>query len=206
MSDGTLCVRQFTPLAPMSIAPRIRRYRPEDVDAIYEAVVGSKAELAPWMPWCHDAYSKSDTRSWVESRGPAWESNEDWSFVIVDDGDRIVGGTGLHRIDLRNGVAEVGYWVRTCSTRQGVAKSAVRQLCEWAFRERGLRRLEILSAVENVPSQRVALASGFVREAILRERIVLRERPHDCMLFSILKTEFERLKPLGPDVRQDPSK
>ena len=174
----------------MPLTPQIRRYRPEDVDAIYEAAIESKAELAPWMPWCHDAYSKTDTQTWVEARGPAWDRNEDWSFLIVDAGDRILGGTGLHRIDLRNGVAEIGYWVRTSATRQGVATSAVRQLCAWAFQEKELRRLEILSAVENIPSQRVALSLGFIREAVLRERIVLHERPHDCVLFSQLKAEF----------------
>ena len=81
--------------------------------------------------------------------------------------------------------------MRTSATRQGVARSALRQLCEWAFGEKGLRRLEVLSSVENIPSQQVALSSGFVREAVLRERIVLHERPHDCVLFSILKAEFE---------------
>ena len=174
----------------MPLTPQIRRYLPEDVDAIYEAAIESKAELAPWMPWCHDAYSKTDTQTWVEARGPAWDRNEDWSFLIVDAGNRILGGTGLHRIDLRNRVAEIGYWVRTSATRQRVATSAVRQLCAWAFQEKELRRLEILSAVENIPSQRVALGLGFIREAVLRERIVLHERPHDCVLFSQLKAEF----------------
>ncbi|OAI54238.1 hypothetical protein AYO47_00560 [Planctomyces sp. SCGC AG-212-M04] len=176
----------------MPITPQIRRYRLEDVDAIYEAVVDSKAELVPWMPWCHEAYSQQDTQTWVEARSPAWDRNEDWSFVIVDAHDRILGGTGIHRIDQRNGVAEVGYWVRTSATRQGVAASAVRQLCHWAYEEKAIRRLEILASVENVPSQQVALSIGFTREGILRERIVLHERPHDCVLFSQLKSEFEK--------------
>jgi len=175
----------------MPITPQIRRYRSEDIDAIYEAVIESKPELSSWMPWCHEAYSKTDTQTWVEARGPAWDCNEDWSFLIVDANDRILGGTGVHRIDLRNGVAELGYWVRTSATRQGVATAAVGLLSEWAFREKGLRRLELLSSVQNIPSQRVALSAGFVREAVLRERIVLHERPHDCVLFSKLKSEFE---------------
>jgi ribosomal-protein-serine acetyltransferase len=173
----------------MPLGPQIRRYRPSDVEAVYEAVLESKAELSLWMPWCHPAYAKCDAESWVESRAAAWERNEEWSFLIVDTHDRVLGGAGLHRLDLRNGVGELGYWVRTSATRQGVATSATRLMARWAFAEQGLRRLEILAAVGNAFSQRVALKAGFVREAILRERVVLQDRPHDCALFSLLQTD-----------------
>lgn len=165
---------------------QIRRYRSVDVDALYDAVMESHAELSPWMPWCHSAYSRSDTESWVNSRSAAWELNQEWSFLIVDAADRVLGACGIHRIELRNGVAELGYWVRTSATRQGVATSATRQLCEWSFRERGLHRLEILVSAENLSSQRVAQKAGGVREGVLRERILLHGRRHDCELWSIL--------------------
>jgi RimJ/RimL family protein N-acetyltransferase len=45
---------------------------------------------------------------------------------------------------------------------------------------------------ESRSGQQVALSIGFVREAILRERIVFQERPHDCVLFSQLKSEFKK--------------
>ena len=171
----------------MAQGVRLRRYRSEDIEAIYEAVVESMAELSVWMPWCHAGYSRHDAQSWVEGRPGAWERNEEWSFLITDDHDRLLGSCGIHRFDLKNGVGELGYWVRTTKTRGGIATQAARQLSQWAFTESGLERIEILAAVDNLSSQRVAEKAGAVREGILRRRIDLHGRRHDCVLFAILK-------------------
>lgn len=169
---------------------QIRRYRLDDVDAIYEAVVESKKELSVWMPWCHDGYSRQETQTRVESRATAWEQNQEWSHLIVDSQDRVLGTCGIHHIDLKNGVAELGYWVRTTATRRGIATQATRQLCPWAFQETVLERIEILASVSNFVSQRVAQKAGGVREAVLRKRLSLHGHRHDAVLFSIVKDEF----------------
>jgi RimJ/RimL family protein N-acetyltransferase len=173
----------------MSNQIHIRRYRPEDVDALAEAVLESRAELSPWMPWCHPEYSRQDAVTWVDSRPQAWEQNQENSFLIVDARDRLLGTCGLHHIDLRNHLGEIGYWVRSSATRQGVATQAVRRLCQWAFEEGGFHRIEIVVSVENRASQRVAEKAGGIREGILRERLLLQGRRHDCVLFSILNRE-----------------
>ncbi len=165
---------------------QIRPYLPGDVDSIYEAVIESRAELAPWMPWCHAEYSKSDTLGWVESRPGAGERNEECSFVIVDVTGRIMGACGVHGFDLRNKTAEIGYWVRTSATRQGIASAAARQLAQWAFREQGIHRIEIIAAVENIGSHRVAEKAGAIREGVLRERLLLDGKRHDGVLFALL--------------------
>ena len=166
---------------------RIRRYKPDDVDAIYDAVEESKAELSIWLPWCHDTYSRNDAVEWVESRQSAWETNQEWSFVVVNDEGKLLGACGIHRIDRLNGVGELGYWVRTSATRNGVATSATRQLCQWAFEESGLHRIEIVASEENAASLRVAAKVGAIREGILRERILLHGRRHNGELWAILK-------------------
>ena len=138
---------------------RIRRYDPNDVDAVYEAVMESKAELSFWMPWCHHAYSRKDAAAWVESRPNAWETNQEWSFVVVNAEGKLLGTCGIHRIDRLNGVGELGYWVRTSETSNGVATSAATLLSQWAFQEMGLHRIEIVASVENKASLRVAEGS-----------------------------------------------
>ena len=174
----------------MTAEIQIRRYRPDDVDAVYEAVMASKRELSVWMPWCHETYSKQDTVTWVEGRPRAWESNEEWSFLIVNSDDDVLGSCGIHRIDLRNDVGELGYWVRSSVVCRGIATEATRQLSRWAFHEKGLERIEILASVENAASQRVAEKAGGIREGILRKRIRLDQCRHDGVLYSILKGQF----------------
>lgn len=171
---------------------QIRRYRPDDIDAVYSAVTTSRTELSPWMPWCHEGYSRLDTVAWIESRPAAWEDNDEWSFLIVNQNDNVLGSCGIHRLDLRNGVGELGYWVRSDCTGRGVATEATRQVCDWAFSERGLHRIEILASTRNLVSQQVAIKAGGIHEGILRSRLWLHGIAHDCVLHSILKEDFRR--------------
>ena len=165
----------------------LRQYQPDDVDAIYEAVMESKVELSPWMPWCHADYSRQDAVTWVEGRPNSWERNESWSFVIVEPGGQLLGTCGIHRLDLLHKVGELGYWVRSSRTGEGIATEATRKLCQWAFAEKGLRRVEILMSIENIASQRVAEKVGAVREGVLRQRLTLNGRRHDASLFAVVK-------------------
>jgi RimJ/RimL family protein N-acetyltransferase len=165
---------------------RIRRYLTSDVDAIYDAVIESKAELQRWMPWCHADYSREDTVQWVLGREEAWNRKDEFDFVIESGDGRLLGTCGIKRFEWMNRCAEVGYWVRTSATCQGIATDATRQLCQWAFEETDLHRLEILASIENPASIRVAQKAGAVREGILRQRLMLQGRWHDCVLSAVL--------------------
>lgn len=165
----------------------IRPYESGDVDRIYEAVRESIAELSVWMPWCHPNYARNDTVTWVESRPQAWETKSEYSFVIERGDGQILGSCGLNRFDLQNGTANLGYWVRTSATRQGVATATVGLLKQWALTNLELYRLEILASVENVASQSVAEKSGAIREAVLKERLLLHGRRHDAVLFALFR-------------------
>ena len=168
----------------------IRQYRPDDVDALHEAIVESFAELTQRMVWCHADYSINDTQTWVAGRLGAWETDQAWDFLIVNQNDRILGAVGMHRLDLLNGVAEAGYWVRTAETGCSVATRGFHELCVWAFTEREFHRLEVLTTVDNAASQRVAEKVGAQREGLLRQRLLFRAQRLDAVLLSITKTSF----------------
>jgi ribosomal-protein-serine acetyltransferase len=164
----------------------LRRYRPDDVDAVFGAVLESLGELALWMPWAHAHYGRGDAAAWVASRPSAWETGEEWSLLIVDAQDRVLGACGVHRPDRTKQVAEVGYWVRTSATGKGVATTALRRVADWAFRQQGMHRLEVVVVVENVASQRVAERAGAIREGILAERVCLAGQWRDAALWALI--------------------
>jgi RimJ/RimL family protein N-acetyltransferase len=67
----------------------------------------------------------------------------------------------------------------------------------------GLERVEALVDVANPASQRVLEKAGFVREGVLRKYILLKGRPRDMVMFSIVvDTDTDRRrqqnKPGGP--------
>lgn len=173
----------------MTEAISIRPYRSDDVDGPYEAARESIADLLPWMPWCHPDYARTETMTWVGARAAAWETKTDFSFAIESAAGAILGGCGLNRIENDTGTANLGYWVRSSATRRGVATRAADLVRDWAFANTELYRLEIMAAVGNIGSQRVADKVGAVREGILRQRLVVRGQRHDAVIYSLLRSE-----------------
>ena len=169
----------------------LRPYGSGDVERLYQAARESITEMSPWMPWCHADYSIEESRTWIESRAEAWAKGTDYDFVITGAKDgSFLGGCGLNHIDHKNRIANLGYWVRTSRTKRGVASAAVRFLVQFGLGKLKLNRIEIMAAVGNKASQRVAEKVGARREGILRNRIVVRDRVCDAVMFSLIPEDL----------------
>lgn len=170
----------------------IRPFQPSDVDLLFAAVRESLKEISPWLPWCHPDYSMEDSKTWVMGREAAWEKSEEYSFVIFEvESGAFLGGVGLHHINSLDRCANLGYWVRTSRTRQGIAPEATRFIAHFGFRELKLNRLEIIVEVGNKASQRVAEKIGAKREGLLRKRIWLAGSAHDAVMYSLVCEDLD---------------
>lgn len=166
----------------------IRGYDPADGAAFLEAALESVPEVSPWLPWCHAGYSRANADDWVASQALLFAEGVRYEFAIVDGRGRFLGGCGINQIDPEHRRANVGYWVRTSAAQKGVATAAVTQVARFAFAETDLVRLEILCAVDNRASQRVAEKAGAVREGVLRERLLVHGVHQDAVIYAILKS------------------
>lgn len=164
----------------------IRAYEPEDAQALWEAARESVGEVFPWLPWCHAQYSMAEAAEWIRSRAPLAADGREYTFAIVGSDGRFLGGCGVNQINRIHKFGNLGYWVRTSATRHGVATEAVRQAAEFAFDNADLVRLEIVCAVGNDRSQRVAERAGAVREGVLRHRLLLHGQPVDAVMYSLV--------------------
>src|SRR5512138_2724943 len=170
---GRLGVEEVAPVSPCLV----RLYRQSDAEAIHAAAIESVAEVYPWMAWCHARYTLDESRQWVRLQIEAARQKKAFEFVIVGDDGRLLGGCGINQINPVNRFANLGYWVRSSATGRGVAPAAVRQVAAYAFRETDLNRLEIVIAVGNRRSQRVAEKIGATREGVLKSRLLLPSGP-----------------------------
>jgi len=169
----------------------IRPYREEDAGALYDAVRESVSEVSQWLPWCHENYSLSESREFTSSRAIAAQGDEWYSFAIFErEGGRFLGGVGLNFINRVHQLANLGYWVRTSAAGRGVATGATRAVARFGFERLGLKRIEIVAAVNNLSSQRVAEKAGAVREGLLRKRLLIRGEAHDAVLFSLVAEDL----------------
>jgi len=169
----------------------LRPYQVTDIELCFNAIRESINELLPWLWWCHSTYSIKDAQIWIESRTDAWENATEYSFAIIDSKEgSFLGGCGLSNINRTDKCANLGYWVRTSQSRQGVAPAAALGVARFAFKELELNRVEIVIATENKTSIRVAEKIGALREGILRKRIVVSDTVYDAFMFSLLTDDL----------------
>jgi len=169
----------------------IRPYREEDANALYDAVRESLSEVSRWLPWCHENYSIEESKEFVGSREKAAHEGEWYSFAVFErEGSKFLGGVGLNFFNHVHQMANLGYWVRTSSAGRGVATNATRAVARFGFEELGLQRIEIVAAVGNLSSQRVAEKAGAVREGVLRKRLLIRGQAEDAVLFSLVREDL----------------
>ena len=165
----------------------MRLFRKSDAEDLYEAVSESLAELSPWLEFVHEDYTIKETRKWLKTHPKSRKKGIEYNFAIFNAKDgSFLGGCWLSRIDDINKLADLGYWVRTGYTGRGVASAATLLLAKWGFKELKLNRIEILVATGNKPSLRVAEKVGAHREGVMRKRIVLRDKVHDAVMFSLV--------------------
>jgi ribosomal-protein-serine acetyltransferase len=166
----------------------LRRHRTHDAPALAEAALESTREAFAWLPWCHPAYTVTEAAAWIERCDAEWERGSEYSFVVVDAGDRVLGGCGLNQLRREHRIANLGYWVRTSATRRGVATATVRAVARFAFAETDLVRLEIVVALGNAASHRVAEKVGALREGVAHDRLQLHGRSHDAVVYALLRS------------------
>jgi RimJ/RimL family protein N-acetyltransferase len=86
-------------------------------------------------------------------------------------GGRILGAVGCS-IDAADFSGEFGYWVAPDARRQGVATTAGRLLCRFAFDRLELGYLGLVAAAPNEASNAVARRLGFTHEGTLRDAMI----------------------------------
>ena len=170
----------------------IRPYALADALRLFEAARESSGEVHLWLPWCRPEYSLEDARTWIEKQVPLFAEKSAFSFVIEDTRGRFLGGCGLNQLDPIHRRANLGYWVRSSAAGRGIATAAARQLAAWAFENTDLVRLEIVAAIGNLASIRVAEKSGAVREGVARSRLLINDISHDAVVFSIVREQAAR--------------
>lgn len=170
---------------------RIRPIRATDLDTVLAAIKESMAELSVWMAWANPDYDVAETKEFVDRAEASWNEGTSYSFAILDfETGRFCGTVGLNRIDREYEMCNLGYWVRTSETGRGFAARAARMTARFGLRELGLQRIEIVAAVGNKASQRVAEKAGAHREGILRHRLRTKGEPLDAVMLSLITGDF----------------
>jgi ribosomal-protein-serine acetyltransferase len=142
------------------MAVELRHWRVEDADAQGRAIEESLDHLRPWMAWADEWPKPPEARRALIREWEAGRRAGGDELLAVWLGDEIVGSCGLHR-RIGPGGAEIGYWIHAAHLRRGLATEVARQLCERAFADAAIDRVEIHHDRANVASGGVPAKLGF---------------------------------------------
>ncbi len=176
------------------------------------ALEGRYARLAPLAaehaPALHEANAADDAIWRYLGYGPfadqaayaAWvgqvAGRPDPCFFAVFPGDRPtpLGVAALMRIDVDNGVIEVGHICFAPQLQRTIAASeAVLMLADWAFGA-GYRRFEWKCDAGNAPSRRAAARFGFAFEGVFRQHMIVKGRNRDTAWFAMIDRDWPELR------------
>jgi len=158
--------RALPPLGrPTDGVVALRHLREDDLPLVQRAC--TDPESARWLP-LPVPYTLQSAHDWALVVTPGeWAAGKVASAAVVDaHTDELLGAVGLTLGRDRTG--EVGYWTAPWARGRGVAVRAATLHTAWAVSAVGLARVELLTAVGNTASQRVAARAGFVREGVAR--------------------------------------
>lgn len=169
----------------------LRPFRRRDTAAVHEAVRASLPELAEYLPWAVN-YQRSVTSQFIKDSIGAWASGRAFDFAIrsVDDEDRHLGNISVWFTSRANKIGEIGYWVRSDATGDGIGTEATAQALQIAFEDLQMHRVTTRIAVGNVASERIVQKLGLLKEGTLRDEVKVGSRWIDHTVWGILDREW----------------
>lgn len=145
---------------------RLRQVRESDLEDVTASC--NDPDIQAFISGIPSPYTRDDAAQWAAGTNASVRAGGGSSFVIADlVSDRLLGTIGLHRRSSESVEVTVGYWVAPWARRRGAATNATRAAVEWAF-DHGINRAELTHRLDNEPSMRVAMASGFTNEGVRR--------------------------------------
>jgi len=169
----------------------LRPLRADDAFSMYEAVRESLDDLKPWMSWAHDGYQQNETVDWITVARARWSDGSYFGFAITDAKDELfLGGCSLSHIHPLYHFCNLGYWIRSGQRGRGFAGRATLLAARFAIERLKLVRVEIVIAVGNEASLKVADKIGAHREGVLHNRMVIGTEVRDAVMYSLLPSDL----------------
>lgn len=167
----------------------LRLPHPEDVRGMQLAIAMSLEDLARWMPRALKGQTQKQTRDYVYTQMALFVQDENYLFgMFGKESGAFLGSVELGVRIPKIPSYEVGFWVRSDVTGKGYAREAVKAVTDYAFDKLKANRVFLRCEADNLGSQKVAEAAGFVKEAHLRnDALAVDNRtPVDTLVYGLV--------------------
>ncbi|WP_086428445.1 GNAT family N-acetyltransferase [Staphylococcus cornubiensis] len=157
--------------------------------ALYKVVDQNRDHLKTFLPWAETISSVEDEKTFMQQTLILVAEGKALYFFIYKK-DQLIGTIDLHAWNDKVRKAEVGYWLAKSENGQGITTAAVRKLCDIAFTDYNLNKLELRANVHNIGSNRVAEKAGFRFVGVKHEDSIVGEQYVSMNYYECLKRDF----------------
>ncbi|WP_165310819.1 GNAT family N-acetyltransferase [Vibrio ziniensis] len=165
---------------------QLRLLKLDEAEAFSDCIRCSPS-LHQWVDWCHEQFSKKDAEQFILANRLNWVKADAYGFGVFEkQQQQLVGMVAINEFYRIFNMASLGYWIADKSQHKGFGKEAVNALIEFCFSQLKLTRIEIVCDTENLPSQKLALACGALKENVARNRFLFNDQPKDGIVFSLI--------------------
>lgn len=132
-------------------------------------------------------YTEENAKDFINYTTQSRENNSDYIFAITID-DKAIGSIGVApKGNIHSQTAEMGYYISESYWGQGIGTSAIKQVCEYIFKNTNIMRVFAEPFATNGASCRILEKAGFDFEGTLRKNAVKNGVVLDMKMYAKIK-------------------
>ena len=165
---------------------KIRKWQLKDTKSLSELLNNKKIldNLRDGLPY---PYTEKDALDYISAMVNA-DKNSVFAFAIEFEGE-VAGSIGVFRQNnIHSKTAEMGYYLGEKFWNKGIATAAVRQVCDFVFKNSDIMRIYAEPFARNLASCRVLEKAGFTCEGTLRSNAVKNGIVEDMKIYALIKS------------------
>ena len=157
----------------------------------------NKLYLQPWEPlWSINELDRSSFVKRVRMFERLSHNDQAYSFLIYkSDNEDFIGEVNISNV--QRGIIQsctIGYWIAKDCEGKGMMSESLELVKEFIFNELKLHRIEAACLPHNMPSLKVLLKNGFIKEGTARKLLKINDKWQDHTVLSFILDDFKKSK------------
>jgi len=154
----------------------------------------NKLYLQPWEPlWSINELERSSFVKRVRMFERLSHNDQAYSFLIYkSDNEDFIGEVNISNV--QRGIIQsctIGYWIAKDCEGKGMMSESLELVKEFIFNELKLHRIEAACLPHNIPSLKLLLKNGFIKEGTARKLLKINDKWQDHTVLSFILDDFK---------------
>ena len=154
----------------------------------------NKLYLQPWEPlWSINELERSSFVKRVRMFERLSHNDQAYSFLIfTSDNEDFIGEVNISNV--QRGIIQsctIGYWIAKDCEGKGMMSESLELVKEFIFNELKMHRIEAACLPHNMPSLKVLLKNGFIKEGTARKLLKINDKWQDHTVLSFILDDFK---------------